>query len=70
MKRIVMNVVAFDPIKILTCWALQNDSQKLSFVTAIYEVGEKLARNTSKWSNPSLVLFISKPSLSTKTIRG
>ena len=32
MKRIVIYAVAFDPIKILTCWAPQNNRQNLSFV--------------------------------------
>ena len=44
-------VIAFDPIKILTCWAIQNDRQNLSFVKAINEVGEKMARNTHKMAN-------------------
>ena len=44
-------VVAFDPIKILTCWAPQNDRQNLSFVKATNVVGEKMARNTCKMAN-------------------
>ena len=39
-------VVAFDPIKILTCWGPQNDRQNLSFVRAFNVVGEKMAQNT------------------------
>ena len=50
-KKIVIYVVAFDPIKILTCWALQNDRQNLSFVKAINVVGRKMARNTYKMAN-------------------
>ena len=34
-------VVAFDPIKILTCWVHQNDCQNLTFVKATNAVGEK-----------------------------
>ena len=51
MKRIVMYVVAFDPIKILTCWALQNDCQNFSFVKTINSVDKKMARNTCKMAN-------------------
>ena len=43
--------VALDPIKILTCWTLQSDSQNLSFVKAINVVGKKMARNTHKMAN-------------------
>ena len=48
MERIVIYAVAFDPIKILTCWALKNDRQNLSFVIV---VGKKMARNTCKMTN-------------------
>jgi hypothetical protein len=41
MKKIVIYVVAFNPIKILISWAHQNDCQNLSFVKAINVVGEK-----------------------------
>ena len=41
-------VVAFDPIKILTCWVLQNDRQNLSFVKAINLVGKKMNKNGGK----------------------
>ena len=37
-------VVDFDPIKILTCWALQNDHQNLSFVKDEDTYGKKMAR--------------------------
>ena len=50
-------VVAFDPNKILTCWAHQNDSQNLNFVKAIKEVGKKMARNTRKMANSWLCHF-------------
>ena len=40
-KAFVIYVVAFDPNKILTCWAHQNDSQNLIFVKAINEAGKK-----------------------------
>ena len=51
-------VVAFDPIKFLTCWALKNDRQNLSFVKAINVVGEKRPEIPIKWPTPSFVIFI------------
>ena len=45
-------VVPFDPIKILTCWVLQNDRQNVSFVKSINVVDKKLAGNTCKMANP------------------
>jgi hypothetical protein len=59
----VIYVIAFDPIKILTCWALQNDSQNLSFVKAINAISKEMARNLIKWPTPSFVIFVSKQSL-------
>jgi hypothetical protein len=50
-KKIVIYDVAFDPIKILTCWMLQNDCQNLSFVKAFNVVGKKKARNTCKMAD-------------------
>ena len=51
MKKIVIYVVVFDPIKILVGWAYQNDRRNLSFVKAINVVGRKMARNTRKMAN-------------------
>ena len=48
---------SFDSIKILSCWALQNDSHNLSFVKAINVVGKKMARNTFKKPNSQLSAF-------------
>ena len=48
MKKIVIYVVVFYPIKIIVGWAHQNNRENLSFVKAINVVGEKMARNTSK----------------------
>ena len=56
-------VVAFDPIKILTCWALQNDGQNLSFVKTINSVVKKWLEVFVKWPTPNFVIFISKQSL-------
>ena len=50
-------VIAFDPIKILTCWALQNDRQNLSFVKATYVGGEKMAGNTYRMAISYLCHF-------------
>ena len=51
MKKIVIYVVVFDPIKILVGWAHQNDRQNLSFVKAINVFGRKMTRNTRKMAN-------------------
>ena len=51
MKKIVICVVVFYPIKILLGWTHQNDLQKLSFVKAINLVGRKMTRNTPKMAN-------------------
>ena len=59
MKKIVIYVVVFDPIKILVGWAHQNDCQNLSFVKAINVGGKKMVL---KWSTHSLVIFISDQS--------
>ena len=61
--------MAFDPIKILTCWALQNDRQNLSFVKANNVVGEKMAGNTCKWPFHIFVIFVSKQSLIVNTFQ-
>ena len=50
-KDFLSYVEAFDPIKILTCWALQNDHQNLIFVKSINRVVKKMARNTGKMAN-------------------
>ena len=42
-------MVAFDPIKIYTHLAPQNDRLNLSFVKDIYVVAKKMARNDQKW---------------------
>jgi hypothetical protein len=39
MKKIVIYIVVFDPIKFLVGYAHQNDRQNLSFVKAIDVVG-------------------------------
>ena len=41
-------VLAFDPIKIKTLYASQNDCQNLSFVKDINVVGKKMTRNGQK----------------------
>ena len=38
-------VIVFDPIKIYTDWAHQNDGQNLSFVKYIYVVAKKMTTN-------------------------
>ena len=52
MKKLVIYVVAVNPIKILISWAHQNDCQNLSLVKAINVVGEKRPEIcTSKTAN-------------------
>jgi hypothetical protein len=53
----VIYVIAFDPIKIMTCWALQNDCHNLSFVKATNVVGEKMVGNTCKMAISYLCHF-------------
>ena len=55
MNQTVIYVIAFDPIKIMTCWALQNDCQNLSFVKATIVVGKKWLEILVKWPTPSLL---------------
>ena len=43
-RYFVIDVTAFNPIKISTCWALQNDCQNLSFVKDKHTYGKKMAR--------------------------
>jgi hypothetical protein len=38
-------IITFEPIKIQTCSAPQNDHLNLSLVKVIYVVGRKMARN-------------------------
>ena len=49
--KIVIYVIAFDPINIFIDWAHQNDLQILSFVEVINVVGEKMTGKGSKISN-------------------
>ena len=50
-KKIVIYDVAFDPMKIQTCLAPQNDFQNLIFVKDNYVVGKKMTRNGPKKPN-------------------
>ena len=47
-EKFVFFAVAFDPIKIQTCSAPQNDRPQLSFLKDMYVVGKKMTRNGSK----------------------
>ena len=62
-KKLCDFVIAFNPNKIFTCWAHQNDSQNLSFVKAVNEDGKKWSEMLVKWPTPSFVFFVSKQSL-------
>ena len=57
MNQIVIYVIYFDPIKIMTCWTLQNDTPNISFVKATNVVGKKMARNTWKMAISYLCHF-------------
>ena len=48
MEKIAFFVITFEPIKIQTRSAPQNDSLNFSFVKDIHVVGEKVARNGHK----------------------
>ena len=47
-ETIVLRVITFEPIRIQTHSALQNDSLKLSFVKDVHVIGGKMARNGLK----------------------
>ena len=46
MENLLSYAIAFDQIKILTCWASQNDRLNLSFVKENHTYGKKVARNS------------------------
>ena len=58
--KIVIYVIAFDPINIFIDWLHQNDLQFLSFVEVINVVGEKMAM---KYLIHNFVIFIFNHSL-------
>ena len=49
--KIVIYVIAFDPINIFIDWVHQNDLQFLSFVEVINVVGEKMTGNDHEIPN-------------------
>ena len=53
----VIHVVAFDSIKIQTCWAPENDLWNLSFVKDVNVVGDRMTRNGCKMNNSKSCLF-------------
>ena len=56
-EKFVFYAVAFDPIKIQTCLAPQNDCQHLIFLKDYYVVGEKMTRNGPKMAKLKGCLF-------------
>ena len=56
-------IIDFDPIRVQTCLALQNDRQILNFVKDIYVVGKKPPEMIAKVPDAKVVLFISNQSL-------
>ena len=64
MKPFVFFIITFDPIKILTCQAFQNDCQNLIFMKAINVVAKKKwPKILVKWPFHIFVIFVSKQSL-------
>ena len=61
MKKIVIYVVIFHPIKILVGWAHQNDCQNLSFVKDSYVLGQKMTRNIWKLAKRKSCQFFKSP---------
>ena len=57
MDRLVIYVIALNPIRIKTCSAPQNDDQNLSFKKDINEVGKKMDRNDHKIGNSKSCIF-------------
>ena len=63
MKKNVIYVVVFDPIKILVGWAHQNDRLNLSFLKDFFVVAKKWPEMVIKWpfmSQKILVFFLTK----------
>ena len=56
-KKFVFYSVAFDPIKIQTCLAPQNDCQQLSFLKDVSVVGKKMTRNDPKMAKLKGCIF-------------
>ena len=53
-------VLAFDPIKIQTLYASQNDGRNLSFVKDSNEVGNKVTRNGGKMTISKSCIFFNQ----------
>ena len=54
-------VIAFDPIRIQTCLAPQNDRQNPSFVKDNYVLGQKMTRNVRKLVKRKSCQFFKSP---------
>jgi hypothetical protein len=52
-NKIVIFVVGFDPIRIYTCLAPQNDRLNLSFVNDIHV--DAMPKNDHKWSKMAII---------------
>ena len=59
----VFFVITFVPIKVLTCWAPQNDRLNLSFVKDKHVAGKKMSRYSLKMTINQLLYFGSLPNL-------
>ena len=63
-KTFVIYVLAFDPIKIWTLYASQNDYRNLSFVKDINAVGNKMTRNGCDMTISKSCLFFNRTDFS------
>ena len=61
-------VVAFDPIKIKTCDASQNDHQHLSFVKDCNVASKKRPEIVVTWPTHTFVTFLTGQSLHTYSV--
>ena len=62
-KKKVFYMIAFDLIKLLKCWASQNDSQILIFEKTTNVVFKKMTRDSNRSPHPSVVRLTSDQSL-------
>ena len=62
-KIFVIYVIDFDPIRVFTCLALQNDRQNLNFVKEIFVAVKTMARNDCKMAKHRSCHFFSEQTL-------
>ena len=62
-KNFVIYVIDFDPIRVFTCLALQNDRQNLNFEKEIRVAVKTMARNDCKMAKHKSCQFFSEQTL-------